>query len=737
VKDFFVRWTARGPIVTFVIAVLAGASGPAWAGGGKTALVAVGFTGAPPAGFQNVLLNVQGVRINPHANAGPGSNGWQLIPTPPGIGGGNQSAELQIDLNTSQDVPELFNTSKVRPGTYKVAQILLDPNNPGSLIPNCPQSPGGPEGCISYPIALTNGQVIVTPEITGFSVKNGTVAQLILQVRVMLSGPAPIVAGGAYQATISLNASTSGLGIVTGQINAMGSSSGSTGKLIKLGVTGETIGTNTAIGTALVKNHTYTLMLPAASGFGTLYDLAVAGGGDSYAAARLPPLFPGATINGPTFAVTGQAVGNITGSVMDGCTAGKPVVGATLQLLVPPCVADPTTSQCTEPNPAIDCSNPTMAAQCITVASATTDNAGNFPLPGSLTTPPQFQNVPAPPSKNPMSAYAMEVTAPGYDPLFVQVKPSTGTTGKNSGGVCSVGGGSFSKCSLLMPTAFISGSIPITPPLPGQTTLVQVFAEPSGTNDIQSSLPMPISNRNPNGLVKFTINVPSKIGLFDLFATTIDQYQGSSDPYPGHSIAVLSGVEMPMEACSTNAAHTADFVDTIDCVGHGSIIGTANNANLGASIALSKPDPSNGNEVQITTAQIQNQSPAGGPSPSNSYAFCVPADTYQLQPVQLPLPVDGVAPSIAPTAYPTGEPATVTIMPAPLIHVTPSPTPTSSGMPSATPTPPPFKTSCPTTCSNPDGSCPGICNTTVQGLIVPTPLPPPPPTATPTATATP
>ena len=676
--------------------------------------------GAPPAGFQNVLLNVQGVRINPHANAGPSSNGWQLIPTPPGIGGGNQSAELQIDLNTSQDVPELFNTAKVRPGTYKIAELLLDPNNPGSLIPNCPQS-GVLEGCISYPIALTNGQVIFTPEITGFAPGNGKVAQLIINLQMVLSPPAPIVAGGAYQATLSINASTTGLGIVTGQINSSGSSSGSTGKLIKLGVTAETIGTNTAIGTALVKNRMYTLMLPAAPGFGTLYDLAVAGGGDSYAAARLPPLGPGPgqMINGPTFTVTGQMVGNITGSVMDGCTANKPVVGATLQLLVPP-----------DSNAEFDCSTDLgSAAQCITVASATTDNAGNFPLPGSLTLPPQFQNVPAPPGKS--GAYAMEVTAPGYDPLLVQVKPSTGA-GKNSGGVCSVGGSPFTKCNLLLPTAFISGSVHIMPPLPGQTTLVQVFAEQSGTNNIQSSLPMPISVRNPNALVRFTINVPSKIGLFDLFATTIDQYQGLSDPYQGHSIAVLSGVEMPMEACATNST-PADFDKNhaIDCVGHGSIIGTAATPNLGASIALSKPDPTNGNPVQITTAQIQNQL-AGNPS----FAFCVPADTYQVQPIQLPAPVDGVAPSVAPTPYPTGEPTPVTIMPAPVVNGTAAATPTTSGMPSATPTPPPFKITCPTTCSTGANTCPGICNSTNASLTVP-PLPPPPPTATPTATATP
>ena len=724
-KDFFVGWTVRGGIVLVVVLfALWGGTGSALASG-KTAQVEVGFIGSPPVDpqtgkplFQNVLLNVQSVRINPHANAGPSTSGWQTIPTPPGIGGGNQKAVLQIDLNASQDVPQLFNTAKVRPSNYKIAEILLDPNQPGTLIPNCPQTPGGPEGCINYPFALTNGQVI-TAAITGVSPKNSIVTPLILQAQLMIN-QAPIVAGGAYQATLVLTQSTAALGTVTGSVSATGTSSGSTGKLIKLGVTAETIGTNTATTTALINktNHTYTLMLPAAAGFGTLYDLAVAGGGDSYNAARLPPLFPNSMITGPTFNVTGQTVGNITGTVMDGCTASTPITGATLQLLIPPIT-----------NPNVDCTNLATAPQCVTVASATTDPTGAFPLPGSLTTPPQFQNVPGLPKSG---AYALEITAPGYDPLIVQAKPSTGTT-KNSGGACEAPGfTTFTKCDIKLTTAFITGTIPITPALPGQTTAVQVFAEPSGTNNVQSSLPMPISVKNGNTSFKYTINVPSMVSPFDLFATTIDKFQGVSDPYQGHSIVVLSGVPSTGGACGTT---TADFDPSvpIDCVGHGSVIGTANNANLGASIALSKLDPESGNPVQITTAQIQNQTSM---SSTNNYAFCVPGDTYQLEPIQLPQPAPDVTPLVAPSPVPTGDPTDVTIPQAPIVHgvPTPSPSPTMSGSPTPTPSSTPtFKITCPTTCSNPDGSCPGVCNTFIQPVTIPA-LPTP---ATPTATPTP
>src|ERR1019366_9778726 len=91
----------------------------------------------------------------------------------------------------------------------------------------------------------------------------------------------------------------------------------------------------------------------------------------------------------------------------------------------------------------------------------------------------------------------------------------------------------------------------IQPPVPGQTTLVQVFAEDAGTNNIESALAMPITVTSSNGgTIGYTLNVPPSVSTFDLFATTIDTYQGVGDPYPGHTIVVKSGVTGP-GACST------------------------------------------------------------------------------------------------------------------------------------------------------------------------------------------
>ena len=63
----------------------------------------------------------------------------------------------------------------------------------------------------------------------------------------------------------------------------------------------------------------------------------MSGGAADYAAFRLAPLFPAASITATAITITGnQTLGNITGTVNDGCVAGKTITGATLQLLIGP-----------------------------------------------------------------------------------------------------------------------------------------------------------------------------------------------------------------------------------------------------------------------------------------------------------------------------------------------------------------------------------------------------------------
>jgi hypothetical protein len=98
---------------------------------------------------------------------------------------------------------------------------------------------------------------------------------------------------------------------------------------------------------------------------------------------------------------------------------------------------------------------------------------------------------------------------------------------------------------------------------------------------------------------------------------------------------------------------------------------------------------------------VENQAPL--PNPTSNYSFCIPADTYDVQRFQLPLPDPSITPLAMPTPFPDGALTSVTIPPAPL-----------AGGASPTPTP---ALKCPTTCSNMDGSCPGICNNTIAPIL--------------------
>lgn len=704
--------TVRGLALALTIAIsiiLAGFGSARAAGKSKTALVEIGFLGVPPPHFQNVLLNVQAIRINPNASAAPNDPKWQKIGVPAGIGqgGGNATPELQIDLNTSQNIPQLFNTGKVKPDTYKIAQLILDPNNPGTLVPDCP-SAGTPEGCINYPIQLANpGSPINLIGSPLLPTSKGKLASLVMQLQ-MAVNTIPVQPGGAYIVTISLApVMTPVVGTVTG-MNVPTGSGGRAKHARKLAVTAEAIGTNTEIASAPVDNNgNYTLVLPAASGpdvlssFGTLYDLALADGGDSYGAIRLEPLTPGQGIAAPDFTgiLTNQTLGSISGTIIDNCTQA-PIAGATIQLLIPP-------SNNTSVLPAA-CLDPTTFGQCVSVATANTNNAGDFPFPGSLTIPAAFDSVPILKS----GTYTMMVSAPGYDSFLT---PVNATSGKKSGGNCS-SSKTVVPCKIALTSGSISGTILIDSPRPGQTTLVQVFAEDHGTNNIVSALPMPVIVRSTSGnAVDFTINVPTvpfppaAVRTFDLFATTIDLFQGVTDPYQGHTIAVIKGVDGPTKpalgVCATPVVGITSS-DTIRCVGHGSMVGSvaSANANLGTSVVLSK------NDVQITNAAVQNQAP-NVPS-TNVFSFCVPGDTYKVQRLQLPKPEAGVTPSVMPVPVLDTMQVTVTVPPAPVVG---GPTPTSGPTPTATPTP---TLKCPTTCSNPDGTCPGVCNNALLGQVL-------------------
>ncbi|MGH7812619.1 MAG: hypothetical protein ACREQI_01265 [Candidatus Binataceae bacterium] len=775
-QDARVRIAPLAAVIAAAVIALAPANARAGLKKNK-ATVQIGFLGIPPSQlsppvyFQHVLLNVIGVRVNPKANAGGTEKHWQRIPAPPGgvNGAATNSGDLQIDLNTIQNVPVIFNSALLRPESggcsgakgakaYQIAELDLDPTNPGSLVPFCGQA-GDSEGCISYPIVLDNvGTPIVTTVPMCLQAGKGQTSTFLLQVQMNIV-QAPETSGGPYTVHVTINPisdNSTYVGTVTGTVKMKSSSSleppiadtnTTTGMkhTRSLVVTAEAAETDTVVGTAPVVSDSsvcgsvptpcYVLQLPAGgppgqpgqpASTGTYYDLYVSGGGDSYDATRLPPLYAGQMMIVPDFTVkTGQKYESVSGDVFNGCVCGssitncsEPLVGAIAELLIPP-----------DSNPTAVCSSPETANQCVVVASGSTADNGHFPLPGTAKEPAPLDSVP-PLLANSPYPYTLMLTAPGYDTAFMSpVIPGIGAN-KTKCAVPAPSPVPAAPCEVPMNTGYISGTVQALAPMTGKDILAQVYAEETGTNNLVSALQSPVILRSSANYSKtYTLNVPTESGHIDLIASTIDQYQGAADPYPGHSIEAISNITPLSCKTVTSGVSFEESENEMDnnplsCVGHGSVIGTVTNPDLGTSVVVSKTDSISGNPVQIARASIQNVNAMSGTLPSNEYSFCLPADTYTLQRYEVPSPADtGVAPSVVPTPSPDGTPVEVTI-PQPMFIGTPSPTATASPTasatptggatptmsPTASPTPTPAPPTCPTVCYRLlDGACPGTC----------------------------
>src|SRR5690348_18490838 len=89
----------------------------------------------PPGNFRSVLLNISAVRINKFANATINQQGWVTIPVPSfsGNGKGSSPGDLQIDMEQTQTGATMFNLGGVPESTYNTVQVVVDPNNPGTI----------------------------------------------------------------------------------------------------------------------------------------------------------------------------------------------------------------------------------------------------------------------------------------------------------------------------------------------------------------------------------------------------------------------------------------------------------------------------------------------------------------------------------------------------------------------------------------------------------------------------
>jgi hypothetical protein len=630
---------------------------------------------SPSSNLRSVLINIAGVRINTISNADTAAPGWVTISVPSAAGSGNAQTpgDLQIDLLRSQTGATFFNVGGAPPGTYQTVQVLVDPISPGTIVPACQGGGGGQEGCTNFPVQLDAGlgPVIFTLNNPITVAKNQT-APLLIDFSPVIEAQ-PGTNGGAY--LIGLNPSEvnagSFLGAVSGNITIKGAGTGI--HITPLTVTAELSGTNTIIESVPVgKGLFYTLELPA-SPSGTAYDLYLSGGSTTYGAVRNLTVMPGQLISPKDITVNGVGAGNVKGLVADACT-GLGIPGATLELLAP--APDSPLPTPRPAPPASFCADPANANQCVVVGNASSDQAGLYPLPGTTRHPADFLQV-----GTSQPDLALRISASGYSPLLSSVFV------RSVGGLqCSEASGSgttgSTTCSFSLTTGFLNGTVNLTTdPPPGNSVIVEVFAETSGTNQLVSALPVPLVFSNQETSLPFKLNLPlTGAGPnYDLFAVAIDPYLGATDPFPGHDIPVLTGVPGPPAACQPGSM-VASF-PAMSCVGHGSISGIVTNPDLNTTV-----------EVEKNGVQLLGTSPGlfASSSPSNTaYSLCIPPDSYTLQRFEA-VPVSSGTASATPIAVGTPQPIAVA-----------SPMATSSP--------------CPSTCSNTDTSaapCPGECNST-------------------------
>lgn len=604
-------WWAVFPVIASLALVSALLLPSCGGGGGSStpqgaptqATVAIAFIGTAPSGpppfpgFRNVLLNISAVRINANPSQSISGPGWVTIPVPSSAsnGKGASGGDLQIDLTQLHTEATMFNLGGVPINTYQQLQVVIDPNNPGTIVPACQGGGAGQEGCTGYPITIANASQGITVALNNFKTSKNATAPLLIQLTASLSPPG--FSNGVYNLEVDPTVAdfSSFMGTISGTVTGAGGTRSL--HLRPLTVSAELAGTGTVVESALVRGNTYTLELPAAPGAGTTYDLYVSGGSSAFNVAPGVTLQPGASIDHQDFTAKGVQLGKITGKIQDACTSlGIP--GATVNLLAPT-------------DPAVDCS--TTPSQCVVVGTASTDQSGIYPLPGNIRNPNTFDEVPV----GTNFGLQLGISATGYNSTIERVElPSPGKENCPN---------SFdsANCSFSLGTGTLNGTVSLgQAPVPGSSVQVQVFAEISGTNNLVSALAMPLLFQTGNTSAPFSINVPTT-GPFDLFAVAIDPYLGAPDPFTGHTIATLAGVAAPGQC---TASTVGSDLGPLECAGHGSITGTVNNPDANTTIQVE--DQSTG--VQILGTAPGLLSSVQGAS-NNQYALCIPPGNYTLQ----------------------------------------------------------------------------------------------------------
>jgi Domain of unknown function (DUF4382) len=549
--------------------------------------VEIGFVDSPSSDFQQILLNVVSVRVNPSNNPMVSfiDSRWVTIPAPEAFGA---SAELQIDLNSVQDNVQIFGIHRIPTQTYHQVEVILDANHPGMVVPNCPKAGATNEGCLTYPFQLpktaTGLRFSTSLHVTkrglsplGIDFSPGTIT-------------APPSFGGSYTLAPVLSAAsfTALMGTVAGSVSGAGGGTE---------VAAEQSGTGSVIArTRLESDGSFTLELPAASSTAsTSYDLFVSGDNVTYAAVSGLPVTRGGSAS-PDFSVGSASIGRIGGKIVDAATSA-PIQGATLSLLVKP-----------QNNPGADCK--TTPSDCVIVATANTDDNGHYPLPGTVFAPPRFAQVP-------FGTYTLEVNAAGYDTVLATAP----VTALGTSAICGAPNTSNTNCSFSLTSNIIKGTVSLDQPAAaGSEVQVLVAAETSGTNQLQNVTAATVPGNKDQA--DFAINVPTSITNFDLFATAQDFFNGVPSPFPGHTIEVHGGISVtggPGAEVDCDGAQPC--LGPLTCAGHASLSGMVGGTfDSGTTVRLSKDN------VQLMESTV-------GPASTNNagqFSFCAPPDIYTL-----------------------------------------------------------------------------------------------------------
>jgi hypothetical protein len=596
----------------------------------------IGFVDSPSNNFQAINLNIVSVRLNPSTDASvsDADPNWVSVSAPPGAGPG----ELSVNLLELQNNAMVFNIGQVTAQVYHQIEVMIDSTHPGLVIPSCVTGASPPtEGCITANASFSSStsSSLRTTDSTGFNVTSTGLNTLIIDISPGNPVP-PASPGGNYTLNPSISLLTSP-GSLVQMVSGTVAGAPVTGGLVNAELTG----TSAIVASAPITNGSYSMVLPASAAGGTFYDLFVSAQ-TTYAVLSGLLASRGGTPITQNFAVATAAGVAVTGSVTDART-GSALNGATVNLFLPASSSD-------------DCM--TSLAGCVIVATTTTNSSGIY----------NFGAVPPPPSGTPYYVQASDTGTNIVTQLLTYGSPSTCT-------------GSTTNCSFQLPNNLLSGTIVVSPaPSSGTNTVVTLIAEQTGTGNLvglgQFTVPF-------TGHVGFNMEIPTT-GNVDLIASADDTYLGVGTPYSGHQLAVAS-----------NVAPGSSPTLVVNCMGHGTIFGSAVSSDAGTQMRLSQVVPSPAaTSVQLVNSNVGNSVPVPGASSTpeypNQFSFCAPPGSYIVQRFQQSGPSS--------TPSPAGAATPITVLP-------PSPVPSSTASPCAL-----CELATP-------GQCPSNCSATSAGTF--------------------